>query len=544
MRQPKLALFVSFLSIFALTRCECEEELQAVAPKIELADPLDAAVTPCADQGFRECEYHFGEVPVGQGRFYRFAIKNPSPVDLVIREVIFDETSDPAFSLASVPPASVLATKGTEGEEVVISFVPNVPGEVSATLVISSDAVNLNPGEDVLLRVTGIGLDVGSPELVITPAACNFGQVGVGVTAFCDLTLENIGERDLQIDSVAFSPDTPTDVFGAASVLAIPLFVAPGTGVSVRLYATPNVVDEITGALLLGSNDPARPQAEVPLSVTGADAPTAVAEVLTVNGVPNNDPSPSVQPLDDVVLTGTNSVAASSGGSIVAWAWQIVQKPAESSIQLTTPNAVTTQFTFSSAAGNVRGLDVAGTFVVRLTVTDDLGATSTNDATVTLNAVPSEALHIQLTWDSASNDIDLHLRKGINTGFCGTTGCYYRNCKSSSNVNVEWDGVTGRSAGDPSLDVDDLVGYGPENINIDAPVDDTYTVGVHFYSGNAPTYATVKIYVNGALREEYSRELVSADDFWEVAEVQWFNGSAIIIPVDSLYFSPLCPHRP
>ena len=99
----------------------------------------------------------------------------------------------------------------------------------------------------------------------------------------------------------------------------------------------------------------------------------------------------------------------------------------------------------------------------------------------------------------------------------------------------------GRSAGDPSLDVDDLSGYGPENINVDAPVNGTYTAAVHFFSGSADTYVTVKIYVNGGLAHESSRQFTNDDDFWEVAQVQWLNGGAVVAPVDSFDTNWSCP---
>ena len=532
MRHPKLAWLLSGLSVLVLSHCECEPELQRVAPKIEIADPQDPAKSLCAEAGIRDCAYDFGEVPISQGRFLKFLLKNPSPVDLLIEDISFATGGNPAFTLSGEPPKVVYAADGAVGQEVTVRFVPEVAGEVTANLVIQSDAANLNPDEDVVIALKGTGLDLGQPELVISPAECNFGEVGVGVTAFCDLALENIGERDLEIPTVGFSPDTPLAVFGASSVLAVPLFIAPGTGISVRLYATPNQTGETSGAFVMTSNDPNRSDASVPMRVTGAQAPTAIAEVASVNGTSVSSASPQVRPLDDVVLTGVNSVAGTPGGSIVAYQWQIVQKPPESSAQLTTPNQMTTQFSFSSAAGQVRGIDVAGTFVVRLTVTDDNGAVSTNDARVTLNAVPSEALWVQLTWDEGVNDFDLHLlRSGAN--YCSNDTCYWENCKATSPLRPNWDGVFGASAGDPTLDVDDLSGYGPENINIDAPVDDTYKISVHFFSGSRAANATIKVFINGALRAEYTRQLADDGDVWEVAEVEWGNGSAIVTPVDA-----------
>ena len=552
MRNAKLAWLVSCLSVMALTRCECDPELQRVAPKIEIADAFDASVSICEDSGVRACSYNFGDVTIGEGRFVKLLIKNPSPVDLYVNNIEFDVSSDPAFGYTvkrenpdseSDWPVVVRASSGEGGTELTLGFIPTVGSEVQGRLIIRSDAANLEPGEDVVIEMRGTGVDLGRPELVISPERCDFGRVGVGVTAFCDLTLENQGERDLSIDSVGFSPDTPTDIFGAASVLAVPIYVAPGTGVSVRLYAAPARVEESLGAVLLTTNDPLRPTAEIPMKVEGAMAPTAVARVQSINGSPNQEASPLVQPLDDVVLTGVDSVAAEATGQIVAYQWELVEKPVESSVTLTTPNQMTTQFSFSNgfgSSGMVNGLDVAGTFVVRLTVTDDFGAVSTNDARVTLNSVPGEALHVQLTWDAPVNDLDFHLRKGASADYCGNSGCYYANCKASFASHLEWDGIPGRSSGDPSLDVDDLSGYGPENINIDAPSDDAYTVGVHFYSGTEATIATVKIFVNGALRDEYSRELEDSKDFWEVAQVQWQNGSAVVTPVDDYSSSFNC----
>jgi len=261
--------------------------------------------------------------------------------------------------------------------------------------------------------------------------------------------------------------------------------------------------------------------------------------VLTVNGgAPGNDPT--VRPLDDVVLTGVNSQPALAGGSIITYQWEIVDAPVESSAALSTPSAMTTGFFFSSAGGNLQGIDVAGTFTVRLTVQDDQGLFSTNDARVTLNAVPSEALHVQLTWDKPTNDMDLHLIKGTGP-YCSDESCYWANCKATSSSFPDWDGVSGRTAGDPSLDVDDLSGYGPENINVDLPIDSTYTTAVHFFSGSQSTFSTVKIFVNGGLAYESSRQTSNDDDFWEVAQIQWLNGGAIVVPIDNYDTNWSCP---
>ncbi len=526
MRLTQHFTLFSLLGVMPLTACNCEDPLTVVAPKVLIA-PVAPVMSLCAVDQIRDCAHDFGDMAIGQGGYLRFTINNPTGVALQVRGIGFEEGSDPSFVVEGVVPKTVEAGSDI-GPVVVVKFVPEVEGAIEATLIVDTDGANLNAGEKIEIHLSGTGLDLGQPHLIVTPAACDFGDVGVGVTATCDVTLTNDGPRDLEINAVAFSPSTDQDVFGSQTIIAIPTFIATGTGKTVTLYATPSTTGEFLGSFRVGSNDPLQPSVDIPLSVTGAQAPTAIPEIATVNGQTATPDGP-IQPLDDVILTGVNSVAASTSGSIVSYRWAITAKPQESTVQLTAPDSMQTGFYFQSAGGNYQGLDVVGTFTVRLTVTDDNGAESTNDGSLTLNAVPTEGMHVQLTWDVAQNDIDMHLLKDSGD-YCSTDDCYYGNCKSTAS-RPNWDGQTSQ-IGDPTLDVDDLSGYGPENINIDIPVNGTYRVGVHFFSGSTQTYVTAKIFLNGALRAEYTRQFTADDDFWEVADVQWNNGTAIVLPVD------------
>ena len=112
----------------------------------------------------------------------------------------------------------------------------------------------------------------------------------------------------------------------------------------------------------------------------------------------------------------------------------------------------------------------------------------------------------------------------------------------------DWDNDgASQSPGDPVLDIDDLCGHGPENINIENPVDGEYFLGVHFFgntgcSGSSQeTTSTVKIFVNGGLQAQYDRVMGADDDFWEVAKVTWSNGVATVIPIDTYEGSWSCP---
>ena len=526
--------------------CMCEEPLQVLAPLIEIGDPYDPLFSVCETDYVKDCAYDFGDVDIGPPKFFSFVIKNPSSADLHIFDISFAEGSAPQFSFEGDLPDVVENEIGGTGKIVTVKYVAELESTQNAQIVIDSDAENLLEDELVTIDLSATGVDRCDPQVVVTPAECDFGAVGIGSTAFCDISVTNEGACELQITGARFSDGTPTPtVFGNQSPLIVPTFIQQGTGTSIRLYARPQATSVATGGLILDTNDVDNPSGQIPLSVQGAQAPTAIARVKSINGTPNSSPSPAVEPLDNVVISGDQSTAGNASATVTAWQWEMVSQPPESSVTLTAPTSVDTGFRFSSAAGIVQGLDVAGTFVVRLTVSDSTGAVSTNDARVTLNAVPTEGLHVQLSWSASVDDIDLHLGKGTSPDWCSTQDCYYGNCTYSP---PNWDTVAGFTDGDPKLDIDDLNGYGPENINIESPEAGTYVIGVHAFSGNGtsgggftPTDVTIKVFLGGALADEYYGHLQSDDDYWTVARVDVAaSGTATVSAIDSMQTSWTC----
>jgi hypothetical protein len=98
-------------------------------------------------------------------------------------------------------------------------------------------------------------------------------------------------------------------------------------------------------------------------------------------------------------------------------------------------------------------------------------------------------------------------------------------------MNPNW--YTGSPDDDPSLDIDSIYGWGPENINIITPATGTYKVLVHYYGefaasscsgGCASTLATVRIYLSGVLQATYTRNMSSDDQLWDVADIAWPAG--------------------
>ena len=242
-------------------------------------------------------------------------------------------------------------------------------------------------------------------------------------------------------------------------------------------------------------------------------------------------------PNDTITLDGSGSTDPDS--SVLNYAWSVTSRPDGSVSTLSNPTAVGPTFL----------ADLAGDYIICLTVTDGDGCVSEPDC-MNLTVVPQVSFHVELTWDTLG-DMDLHYRTPLGAFFDSSVGtdAYYMN------PNPDWGpgGVANGLAEDnPVLDVDNISGFGPENINQGILFDDPgyFRVGVHYYCNStaATTVARIRIYVDGQLAHEDQRVMASAE-FWEVAEVQ-INQNATQVDIQPLvnqtYFvyAPSCHTEP
>ncbi|MEW5852974.1 MAG: choice-of-anchor D domain-containing protein [Myxococcota bacterium] len=514
----KRGIMVVVVAVSGAVGCTPDDELGAIQPEIK--------VDACAPEEFvSDCKLEFGALAIGGSQTRKVTITNPSQGDLTIESVTLGGL-EPAYTLEGEIPRTIKALD-TTGVSFTVRFSPSVDNpSLSDTLLIKSNASNVPEGQEgILINLLGGGREVGSPHLTINPTECDFGEVGVNVTAYCDISLTNDGTLELQFTDVGFRADNDP-VFQPASPFPLGYSLPPGSALTFKMQFRPTAAQQYLGGIYIVTTEQPDPgmRHEINMRGSGGAAPTAVAKVLSINGAPTNEPSPTVRPLDDVILTGVDSAVGSPGRTITGYRWEWVSKPDTSTAELTTPTSMTTGFQFNSNGQDRPGLDVAGTFVVRLTVTDSAGQSSTNDARVSLSAVPAEDLHVQLTWDDADSDMDLHLVRGLGPRFSDSEDCFYQNCKGAN--GLAWGGGTAN----PHLDVDDIDGFGPENTNIEEPVDNTYTVGVHYYSnrsGAPEITVTVKVFVQGALLGEYYKTLNRCNQYWEPAKIIWSSTASV-----------------
>jgi len=129
--------------------------------------------------------------------------------------------------------------------------------------------------------------------------------------------------------------------------------------------------------------------------------------------------------------------------------------------------------------------------------------------------VPLMALHCTLTWDTYGTDVDLWVTDP------NGERCYYAHRQTASGL---------------SLDVDDVNGYGPENITTSTVIPGDYVVQVHYYSDHDSdnaigTNSLVVIRQGDLAPVNYYGFLSDSGDLWDVTTLHFDAGKGWSIKV-------------
>ncbi|MEZ4317674.1 MAG: hypothetical protein R3F61_09220 [Myxococcota bacterium] len=252
--------------------------------------------------------------------------------------------------------------------------------------------------------------------------------------------------------------------------------------------------------------DTDEPVVPPPTPPAPADAPVADCSV---------SPNPVAPPFEAATFDGSGSYDP-NGLAITDYNWELSEKPQGSAATMPGGGAVRSGFM----------ADQAGLYVGRLVVTNEAGVQSPA-CEAELEAIPAQNLWVEMYWTLAGDDMDLHLLAPGGTP-TSDLDCYYVNCNESQGDVLDW-GVPGVSADNPRLDLDDIWGTGPENINIDNPDGSNggFTVVVHDFGGGNPgaNDVTVNIYLNGQLAWTQTRTLTGDLDYHNFAQIDWNNGT-------------------
>ena len=400
-------------------------------------------------------------------------------------------------------------------------------------------------------NVGGVGLgSSGSKKFYVRNAANCDPYPDAPDCGTCVLTLHKNPDR--QNIGVGFKPGTNDDgrfqfQGSTATPADIPQEDATCTGQNaiplVIVFSAPPEEGSSQTTIVIESNDPDEPVIEIPVIATAVNAPVAIANFQAFD--PSRPTAPvtdgnQIAPLDNVYLDGRAKGTVDSSHDprdpsdttlISNYKWEIIDAPPDvNPDDFNGQGQGTGQYHFY--------VPLAGYYRVRLTVfnIEGLASMETEQSIVEFNAIPQERVHIQLVWDHPSNDQDLHLVHTVaDDRLCAEPyDCYF-----SNKLPVWFPGTTGGQGPNPSLDVDDTNGNGPENINIDDPAPGSYRVYVHYFGdagagGVSATRATIRVWLNGVAVAEYKRTLAAAGAVWAVGDVIWnANGTGIFQPYPS-----------
>ena len=328
----------------------------------------------------------FGTVPVLNVKAIQIPIRNVGRADLTVSEVSLKGTEG-IFKLGAAP--TVIQSGQTL--TVTATFVPTKEQAYTDTLVIKSD----DPASPVV-EVTLKGLGSTRAVMVVDPLVLDFGRVAECSAAVKTFTITSRGTADLIVEELGFTEGSSGafTFVGSSKTPAIVKFKDPnGLPGKIQLTVKYTAVAGATGPAMGG------------IRIRGTD-PDNREVVLMLKAEPNRAPVPMIAPLGNgspgltVVLDGSGSTDPDADNPL-SYKWTIRSKPLSSDTTVAGPQTSITSMRLDPL--------VPGAYEVQLDVTDALGVKNCQPARATVVATPAQKLLIEMFWDNATTDIDLHV---------------------------------------------------------------------------------------------------------------------------------------
>ena len=464
----------------------------------------------------------FSGLYVGQSQTKSFFIRNigTRPHEVGLLEMAATRASvagEFALSPSTLPTLPLTLAPG-ESHQVDVTYQPTDAQPDTEQVLIESTG----------LRRTGtVGL-TGQAGLApvaridVQPMSLNFGQVEVGQVKPLQLRIDSVGNADLELtDVLSIEPaGAPYSLQNAPSAGHL---IPPASGETVTVVFAPVAQGVVPSAVIIvRSSDPDSPEVQVTLGGEGINAPVPSIFV---------DPNPLGFGSVPRGVRASRSVLVRNDGSaaLVLGNIRLTNHAGNRFALPSPPPAGTSLNPGQSTSFGVEYFDngVVQTYNGMLEIaSNDPSAPTVNVPISAATEPPPPALTdiaITLTWSPVGADIDLHL---VRPG-----GRFFKNPEDVCycNSNPDW-GVVGQANDNPFLDRDDLVGPGPENINLtSSPYNGEYDVVAHYFAQNGhsgPVDATIEVRVRGALVSTRTMSM-SVGERWISGRINWNTGTGM-----------------
>lgn len=474
----------------------------------------------------------FGQTEPGMIATKRVVVTNVGDLPLILNDITLNASGDFSYKLenASGLPVS-LGAASADALELSVAFAPSDLGRQEGTLVFASN----DPAHPQYSLPIVSNSD--TPCLLIQPTLLEFSPaVSVGSEQTKQVKLTSCSDVPLKISDVykLSGPETYSyEVVGANAELM------KDESATLNITFKPVSEGNSQAEFVIMNNDPNQGNATLKVmgSASANQCPEAVAQARLSSSSAWSK-TLDLAPLDTITLDGSLSSDKETEAKDLEYIWSLKSWPKDSTSSIAAAKDKATFF-----------LDLAGKYEICLSVKDSAGLPSCNTDCVTVTATPRETIHVQLVWstpadnaigDTYGADLDLHFLtlpdgkwgdKGVAVLQNGTD-IYF------SNKYAVWH-VDNFGNEEPSLDIDDKDGEGPENINLNNPAPCRwYAIGVHYFQDKAlgPSYATVRSYINGKMRFEKAKiSLKQTGVFKQVAWLFWDGVTGYFYDSDLAY---------
>ncbi|MCB0710781.1 MAG: choice-of-anchor D domain-containing protein [Ignavibacteriae bacterium] len=113
--------------------------------------------------------------------------------------------------------------------------------------------------------------DPVSPQVAIDPQNLSLGSVEIGKTKSSSFIIRSVSDAPLQVNSIELDDVATAAGFSLGSIPTLPHTIAPLGSLEVMISFSPQASGAVAGEVIIGTDDPANPEASVSLSGQGTE---------------------------------------------------------------------------------------------------------------------------------------------------------------------------------------------------------------------------------------------------------------------------------